>query len=601
MERQDSTMLGRYKLLALLATGGMAEIYVARQVGIHGFERLVVVKKILPNLARDKRFLDMFFDEARIAAQLNHPNIVQIYDLGQEGDSYFIAMEYLEGESLGYLVTQSRKTGIHLPADLAAGIIVQVCDGLDYAHKLCDDTGKPLHIVHRDVSPQNIIVLFSGGVKIVDFGIAKATSQMHLTQVGTLKGKVSYMSPEQCMGQPVNAASDVFSLGIVFWEILARRRLFKQENEVTTLQSIVYDEVPAVSSIRPEVPKGLSDIIDCALQKNPANRYKNASEMATAIRGYLRQTGAAAGVQEIASFVDRVFADRARTKRRLLEEIRRADKTDDKQISLELLKPDSYVSIPIGTADVVADEDGETIAPIESKKMTFAERMKKWLGTAIWVAPPAVLCIGLLLWWWAPGSRSSENREAGGAEGDRQTAEESNVLAFVDAGVEVEPDAGGQEDGTEPPLFPSMVSIHSEPTGCKIEVDGIEISDPTPLDNLPLDPDMEHAVVVACRKHEKERKLITLKPHEQATLEFLLAPVKEATRPEIGFLWLNTEPWSRVFLDGRDLGITPLEGIRLSPGSYKLTAVNEELKIKKTIQVSIQTGKKTSIYKNLSE
>jgi serine/threonine protein kinase len=260
MDTRNQKKIGRYQLLALLATGGMAEIYLARQEGIKGFERLVVIKKILPHLARRKRFVEMFFDEARIAALLSHPNIVQIYDLGEdESDSegsYYIAMEYLEGESLGYLVKQARKASRLMPSQLAAGIVAQVCDGLDYAHKLHDPKGKPLNIVHRDVSPHNIIVLFSGGVKLVDFGIAKAASQVHQTREGSLKGKLTYIAPEQCESKPVDARSDVFSMGVVLWELLTRRRLFKRDSDAAKVQAIMSDPIPQVRDMisRPQWP-----------------------------------------------------------------------------------------------------------------------------------------------------------------------------------------------------------------------------------------------------------------------------------------------------------------------------------------------------------
>jgi len=346
--------MGRYQLLAKLATGGMAEIYLARQTGIKGFERLVAVKKLFPHLAVEEKFLEMFFDEARIAATLNHPNIVQIYDLGQEEESYFIAMEYLEGESLGYMLRECHKSKILIPATLAAGIVSQVCDGLDYAHKLTDDLGMPLGIVHRDVSPQNIIVLFSGGVKLVDFGIAKAASKSHKTSIGMFKGKLAYMSPEQCLGKPVDNRSDIFSLGAVFWELLTQRRLFKGDNKLSVMESIVSGEVPSLRRYKSSLSVELESITLQALQKDPNKRFSNAKEMGAAIQGYLRRIGAAAGVQEIAGFVKEVFAERAQKKRRLLEAIRSGDTTRVTQVTLDVLKPvtgDTSPSQPEGTPD----------------------------------------------------------------------------------------------------------------------------------------------------------------------------------------------------------------------------------------------------------
>ena len=343
MTEKDQKNLGRYKLLALLATGGMAEIHLAQQAGIKGFERLVVVKKILPQLASEEAFLEMFFDEARIASRLNHPNIVQIYDLGQEGDDYFMAMEYLEGESLSFLERETRKKERYMSPALAAGIIAQVCDGLEYAHSFRDHEDQTLNIVHRDVSPQNVIVLFSGGVKLVDFGIAKAASQMHKTQVGTIKGKLSYLAPEQCVGKGVDHRSDIFSLGIILWELLTRRRLFKRDNEGATLNAVLNEEIPKIRTVRPQVPVSLESVAMRALNKAPEDRFQSAGEMGAALRDYLLKTGEAAGTAEIATFINGSLGERAKNKKSMLEKIRTSD---NKEVDVTMLNPESSQSMP---------------------------------------------------------------------------------------------------------------------------------------------------------------------------------------------------------------------------------------------------------------
>ncbi|HYV46221.1 MAG TPA: serine/threonine-protein kinase, partial [Myxococcaceae bacterium] len=195
---------GSYQLIKRLATGGMAQIYLARQKGPEGFEKLMVVKRILPHLAENADFVRMFLDEARIAARLSHPNIVQIFNLGAQDDSYFIAMEYIHGEDVRRVWKRSEQKGTVMPTNLVCRVIMEACSGLDYAHKKADQNGKPLGIVHRDVSPQNILVTFEGGVKVVDFGIAKAADQAVVTRSGVLKGKYSYMSPEQALGKKLD-------------------------------------------------------------------------------------------------------------------------------------------------------------------------------------------------------------------------------------------------------------------------------------------------------------------------------------------------------------------------------------------------------------
>ena len=211
---------GEYQLIKKLATGGMAQIYLARQQGLEGFEKLLVVKRILPHLAENEDFIKMFLDEARIAARLNHPNIVQIFNLGSQDDTFFIAMEYIHGEDVRRVWKRADQAGKDLPVPMVCRIIMDAAAGLDYAHKKTDQVGKPLGIVHRDISPQNILVTFEGGVKVVDFGIAKAADQATVTKSGVLKGKYSYMSPEQASGQKIDHRTDIFALGTVLYELL---------------------------------------------------------------------------------------------------------------------------------------------------------------------------------------------------------------------------------------------------------------------------------------------------------------------------------------------------------------------------------------------
>ena len=227
---------GRYMLLKLLARGGMAEIWLARKAD--GTDAgYVVIKRLHPYLRDEKKYRDMFLDEARITARLDHANIVKIREVGTYKGDQFLVMEYLDGVSLGHLVNAALDQKLQVPPHLIAGIMAYVCDGLEYAHTLLYQNGKPLNIVHRDVSPPNIIVLFSGEVKLVDFGVARAEDRVHKTAAGMMKGKVSYMSPEQCYGKHLDARSDVFSLGIVFWEVLTCRHLFKRKSEIETLKS----------------------------------------------------------------------------------------------------------------------------------------------------------------------------------------------------------------------------------------------------------------------------------------------------------------------------------------------------------------------------
>lgn len=265
----------------------MAELFLARQVGMEGFERIVAIKRILAHLAHDEDFINMFRDEARIVAKLSHPNIVQIYDLGKSNDTYFIAMEYIPGRNLASVAKKIRKVGAKLKPEYFARCVAEACAGLHYAHTRQDLDGKPLGIVHRDVSPQNVIVAFSGGVKLVDFGIAKAATKIAHTRAGVLKGKYAYMSPEQIRGEEIDARSDLFAVGIVLYELLCGKRPFEKENSIQTLKAIVQEKPGDCRELNPEIPKALADIIDRCLAKRRDERFQSAQEVQMALEDYL--------------------------------------------------------------------------------------------------------------------------------------------------------------------------------------------------------------------------------------------------------------------------------------------------------------------------
>jgi serine/threonine-protein kinase len=275
--------LGRYQIIKHLASGGMAQVLLARATGIEGFERYVVIKQIHVERARDPNVVKMFLDEARLAASLHHANIVQVHDIGQDKGDYFFAMEYLHGEDLRSLLTKLSQAGKTLPLEHVITIISSAAAALHHAHEQRGSDRQPLGLVHRDVSPANIFVCYDGTVKVVDFGIAKAAHRSTETHSGTLKGKISYMAPEQCMGQDVDRRSDVFALGIVLYELYTVRRLFKASSEYLTMTSIVSGNIPKPSLHRPEIPAELETIMMKALAHAPSERYQSADEMRVAL------------------------------------------------------------------------------------------------------------------------------------------------------------------------------------------------------------------------------------------------------------------------------------------------------------------------------
>ncbi len=271
---------GQYEILERIASGGMAELFRARRSGVEGFQKIVAIKKILPHIAGDEEFIAMFADEAKLAAQLSHPNIVHIFDLGKiEAGGYFIAMEHVEGRDLRSILHMVRETGLRLPVPLAVSIAAKVAAALDYAHRRRGDDGQDLNIVHRDVSPPNILVSTDGDIKLCDFGIAKAASKVSQTESGALKGKVPYMSPEQAWGKPLDQRSDIYSLGAVLFEMLTGRKLFQGDSDLNVLEKVRAGEVVLPSSLNPEVPPALDAAVLKALAREPDERYPRASDL----------------------------------------------------------------------------------------------------------------------------------------------------------------------------------------------------------------------------------------------------------------------------------------------------------------------------------
>ncbi len=278
---------GRYSLLKRLARGGMAEIYEARVDGPQGFDKRVAVKRLHANLAEDQLFVRMLGDEARITARLSHPNICQVFDFGIEQDTYFIAMELIEGCDLGNLSRRIRKLGLDFPIAASVWITREAAEGLAYAHALCDEAGRPFDVVHRDVSPQNILVSAHGEVKVCDFGIAKATARLANTQAGVLKGKFCYMAPEQARGEPLDGRADVFALGIVLFELVAGAPLYPQTFSRETLDIVRRGAYPPIRTVCPDLPEGLENVIQRALAVSRMSR-PNARELADLLGDLLR-------------------------------------------------------------------------------------------------------------------------------------------------------------------------------------------------------------------------------------------------------------------------------------------------------------------------
>jgi len=301
------TPFGKYYLLERINTGGMAEVFRAKAFGVEGFERLVAVKRILSNIAEDKEFIRMFIEEAKLAVQLNHANIAQIFDLGVVDGSYYIALEHVHGRDLRAMFDRCRQIGDPMPVSQACFVVMKVCEGLDYAHNKRDQAGRELHLVHRDVSPQNVLVSFEGEVKLIDFGIAKAAGKGSKTQAGILKGKFGYMSPEQVRGIPVDRRSDVFSCGIVLYELLTGERLFVGESDFSTLEKVRNVEILPPSTYNRRIPDELERIVLKALAKDPEERYQNAIDLHDELQAFVYTAGEFYSRKDLAGWMKKTF------------------------------------------------------------------------------------------------------------------------------------------------------------------------------------------------------------------------------------------------------------------------------------------------------
>jgi len=334
--RGDDTVrrLGRYQIIGRLATGGMAEVYLALSGEVPGFRTLVVVKRILPHLASNSQFIRMFLDEARLAALLDHPNIVRIIEVGHDGEDYFLVMELVQGKPLSAVLRKAAREKRPPTPALTAYLISQAANGLAYAHTLTDGDGRPLGVVHRDVSPQNVLISFEGAVKMIDFGVARAFGRVAHTSPGGLKGKIDYMSPEQASAEEVDHRADVFALGVVLWEALTGKRLFRRETELATMRAIVDDPIPHPSE-NVEIAPELDAIVMRALRKRKDARFASAQEMAAALEKFAFTTGGFSPMQ-VPGYLKSLFA----------AEYLQWRKTATAALDLEVEKPRSGQGIP---------------------------------------------------------------------------------------------------------------------------------------------------------------------------------------------------------------------------------------------------------------
>ncbi len=316
--------IGKYLLLERIATGGMAEVYRAKASGAGGFEKQMAIKRILPNYSSNEEFRKMFEYEARLSSMLTHANIVQVYDFVKSGETYLLAMEFVNGKNLRQFLNKAKKMGIAVPIEFAVFVVNEVCKGLEYAHAKHDDlANKPLNIIHRDMSPQNVMLSYEGAVKIVDFGIAKAKDRVDETRSGVIKGKFGYMSPEQANGDAVDNKTDIFSTGIILFELLTGRRLFAAETDLATLRLIQECVIPSPGRVNPKVSSDLEKVVLMALSKDLRVRFSNAGDFHRCLLEYMNRHCPTYTQREVAELISKVFADEIEIEKKRFEQLLR--------------------------------------------------------------------------------------------------------------------------------------------------------------------------------------------------------------------------------------------------------------------------------------
>jgi hypothetical protein len=541
---------GRYELLTLLAYGGMAEVYLARMTGVGGFTRLLVIKRILPHLTGDPDFVEMFLNEGRIAARLAHPNVCHVYELGEVSGALFLAMEYLEGlawSDLSPLVP--RDGGFELR--LAAAVLGQVCEGLRYAHELRDVDGTPTPVVHRDVSPQNLLITTDGVAKLLDFGVSKVLTESSRTRTGMLKGKLPYMAPEQIRGEPVDPRADVFSMGTVLWEALTGDRLFRRDSDYQIWHAVTEEPIPTVTSRRPGLPRQIDAVVGRALERDLARRYPTIRAFASDLREVADHLGGpldqAALAEVVRTLGHAALAARAH------------------QVSHALGRPIQETR-PVASAAppvvIVAPSETHAVQLRDGSVRLGRKRRAHWkLALGGLAMAGGGIAVAL---WTSRAEPSTGPRSGGGPEREPGAMIDAAVAAPGDAASVAHaamPDAAGDDAGEV-----AARSVVGAPDDAGI-ADAADERAPGASD--------------AGVKRPGRRRVATKPPD----------PAAEPGEP--GQYSVDSRPYATIFIDGKSYGETPLFKVPLPPGKHRIRAVREDGEVRR-YTVTIEAGKLTS-------
>jgi eukaryotic-like serine/threonine-protein kinase len=634
------TTIARYTILGKLATGGMSELYLARQAGPSGFHKILVLKIILPHLAEDDKFVQMFQNEAKLAALLNHPNVVQVYDFGSDLGIQYLAMEYIDGLSLRRVRERLAENGQRLPIPVACRLTSDVCGALAYAHSLVDSDGQSLQIIHRDVSLENILLTYAGQVKLVDFGLAKARTLISSTTQGTLKGKYRYMAPEMLLGEPVDHRLDIFAVGVVLYSLLVGKMPYDAGTHTELFDQILAGPPPLPRSVMPDLPIELEQVVLRALERQRERRYQSAGELQTELEVFMQHTSTASPYH-LGQFMERLYpvgTDKSRLRYQRLAGVvtpgypATEDDEDNAQtrVALEANGNEaSFSDLPTRIADGLGPPPASALG-VPRVDGFFVER-PTLVGEEPSAAPPAAAD--------DDGPTDRRGEEAKSTSTSRSPTPTSRRSASRQKASPTRPPAAGHADSIEQdsalfrhvhitqafvvpdrgairrrrvlliatiavvlvsvailvalivwPRSTTTTTSHPDSSrGARDAGGGAQRARDTGLQDravaTPRAVDARRVLDLAASPDQ--RRGATAKP--DGGRRVVLRKVGR------GQLRINVRPWAIVFLDGRRLGSTPLAPIQTTEGNHQLVLENKELKVKRKLKVRVRAGQETVI------
>ena len=643
--RRDAAAVpfGRYHLLERINAGGMAEVFKAKIYGLEGFERFVALKRILPAIAEDEEFVSMFIDEAKIAVQLHHANIAQVFDLGKEDDAYYIAMEYVSGKDLRAIFDHNAQAGATMPLSRACFIIMKVCEGLDYAHNKRDGEGRKMRLVHRDVSLQNVLVSFEGEVKLVDFGIAKAVGKASSTQAGILKGKFGYMSPEQVRGLPLDRRSDIFSVGICLYELLTGERLFQGESDFSTLEKVRNVEILPPSAFNREVPEELERIVLKALSSSVEERYEQAMDLHDDLQAFLYSNGAFCSCKDLAAWMNDCFADDIAVEERKLALHRRMLEAAAEDRALQESQPPPPPRGGLSVDGLSRDLAGLALFDEEPAPALTWDDDEVETDIFDGATPPEVIC---LLEEDAAGPDAA--RPEPKPEPEPEPEPEPLPLPEPLPTFPVEPrrpqhrwglavwmlmlllvsgaSAAGLMYVLDPPRSKDSVVARAPakkasparalkpapraPAPSRAPVP-VRPPDAAPTPPAPVAISKPHAPVKLAMVKKPVKRPVVRKPVRKARPK-KVKQAKVKTPPAsgkagvprreaaYGYLLVGSKPWTRILVDGKDTGLHTPRRIPLRPGKHTIYLRNAKHNINWSFQVTIRSGQTYKVVKRFA-